>query len=125
VNVERSSGVLFPRSHPDASALRGVAYGVVLLSKAMAIELAPYNVCVNSVCPGYILTDPAAEGGMFEEEIGEYTSKIPMDRYGRAEEMAGAFAFLGSDEASFIAGTELGSGRGPVNVPQHHKQLGR
>jgi 3-oxoacyl-[acyl-carrier protein] reductase len=92
----------------------------------MAIELAPYNVCVNSVCPGYILTDLAAEGGMFEEEIGENTSKIPLDRYGRAEEMAGAFAFLGSDEASFIAGTELGRGRGPdlPGIGQERKPTG-
>jgi 3-oxoacyl-[acyl-carrier protein] reductase len=81
--------------------------GVVLLSKTMAIELAPYNIRVNSVCPGFILTDLQLESGMAEEEIRDYTSKIPLNRYGRVEEVANAFAFLASDEASFITGTEL------------------
>jgi 3-oxoacyl-[acyl-carrier protein] reductase len=81
--------------------------GVVLLSKTMAIELAPYNIRVNSVCPGFILTDLALEGGMSEEEVRDYTSKIPLGRYGKVEEVANAFAFLASDEASFITGTEL------------------
>lgn len=81
--------------------------GVVLLSKTMAIELAPYNIRVNSVCPGFILTDLALEGGMSEEEVRNYTSKIPLGRYGKVEEVANAFAFLASDEASFITGTEL------------------
>jgi 3-oxoacyl-[acyl-carrier protein] reductase len=81
--------------------------GVVLLSKTMAIELAPYNIRVNSVCPGFILTDLQLESGMAEGEIHEYTSKIPLNRYGRVEEVANAFAFLASDEASFITGTEL------------------
>ena len=40
-------------------------------------------------------------------EIHEYTSKIPLNRYGQVEEVANAFAFLASDEASFITGTEL------------------
>ena len=81
--------------------------GVVLLSKTMAIELASYNIRVNSVCPGFILTDLALEGGMSEEEVRGYTSKIPLNRYGKVEEVANAFAFLASDEASFFTGTEL------------------
>jgi 3-oxoacyl-[acyl-carrier protein] reductase len=81
--------------------------GVILLSKTMAIELAPHNVRVNSVCPGFILTELQLESGMSEETIRDYTSQIPLNRYGRVEEVAGAFAFLASDEASFITGTEL------------------
>jgi 3-oxoacyl-[acyl-carrier protein] reductase len=81
--------------------------GVVLLSKTMAIELAPYNIRVNSVCPGFILTDLQQEAGISEEEIRGYTSKIPLNRYGKVEDVANAFAFLASDEASFITGTEL------------------
>jgi 3-oxoacyl-[acyl-carrier protein] reductase len=73
----------------------------------MAIELAPHNVRVNSVCPGFILTELQLESGMSEETIRDYTSQIPLNRYGRVEEVAGAFAFLASDEASFITGTEL------------------
>jgi 3-oxoacyl-[acyl-carrier protein] reductase len=91
----------------------GLAYynaskaGVVLLSKTMAIELAPYNIRVNSVCPGFILTDLQREAGISEEETRGYASKIPLNRYGKVEDVANAFAFLASDEASFITGTEL------------------
>jgi 3-oxoacyl-[acyl-carrier protein] reductase len=81
--------------------------GGVLLTKTMAIELAPYNIRVNSVCPGFILTELQLESGMSEETIQDYTSLIPLNRYGRVEEVANAFAFLASEEASFITGTEL------------------
>src|SRR5215213_2890230 len=86
--------------------------GVILLTKTMAIELVPHNVRVNSVRPGFILTELQLESGMSEETIQDYTSLIytsliPLNRYRRVEEVAGAFAFLASDEASFMTGTEL------------------
>jgi 3-oxoacyl-[acyl-carrier protein] reductase len=104
VNMASTNGVL---GEPGLAPYNASKAGVVLLSKTMAIELAPHNIRVNSVCPGFILTDLALEGGMSEEEIRAYTSKIPLNRYGRVEEVANAFAFLASDEASFITGTEL------------------
>jgi 3-oxoacyl-[acyl-carrier protein] reductase len=104
VNMASTNGIL---GEPDLAHYNASKAGVVLLSKTMAIELAPYNIRVNSVCPGFILTDLTLEGGMSEEEIRNYTSKIPLGRYGRVEEVANAFAFLASDEASFITGAEL------------------
>jgi 3-oxoacyl-[acyl-carrier protein] reductase len=104
VNMASTNGIL---GEPDLAPYNASKAGVVLLSKTMAIELAPYNIRVNSVCPGFILTDLVQEGGMSEEEIRDYTSKIPLNRYGRVEEVANAFAFLASDEASFITGAEL------------------
>lgn len=104
VNMASTNGIL---GEPGLAPYNASKAGVVLLSKTMAIELAPHNIRVNSVCPGFILTDLALEGGMSEEEIRDYTSKIPLNRYGRVEEVANAFAFLASDEASFITGTEL------------------
>ena len=104
VNMASTNGIL---GEPGLAPYNASKAGVVLLSKTMAIELAPHNIRVNSVCPGFILTDLALEGGMSEEEIHAYTSKIPLGRYGRVEEVANAFAFLASDEASFITGAEL------------------
>ena len=104
VNMASTNGIL---GEPGLAPYNASKAGVVLLSKTMAIELAPHNIRVNSVCPGFIFTDLALEGGMSEEEIRAYTSKIPLNRYGRVEEVANAFAFLASDEASFITGTEL------------------
>jgi 3-oxoacyl-[acyl-carrier protein] reductase len=104
VNMASTNAIL---GEPGLASYNASKAGVVLLSKTMAIELAPHNIRVNSVCPGFIFTDLALEGGMSEEEIHAYTSKIPLGRYGRVEEVANAFAFLASDEASFITGTEL------------------
>jgi 3-oxoacyl-[acyl-carrier protein] reductase len=104
VNMASTNGIL---GEPGLAHYNASKAGVVLLSRTMAIELAPHNIRVNSVCPGFILTDLQLESGMSEEEIRGYTSKIPLNRYGRVEEVANAFAFLASDEASFITGTEL------------------
>lgn len=104
VNMGSTNGIL---GEPGLAHYNATKAGVILLSKSMAIELAPYNIRVNSVCPGFILTELALEGGMSEETVREYTAKIPLNRYGKVEEVANAFAFLASDEASFITGTEL------------------
>ncbi|MDQ0338312.1 3-oxoacyl-[acyl-carrier protein] reductase [Caldalkalibacillus uzonensis] len=104
VHMASSNGILGEAGLAHYNASKA---GVILLGKTMAIELAPYNIRVNSVCPGFILTELALEGGMSEETVKNYTSKIPLNRYGKVEEVANAFCFLASDEASFITGTEL------------------
>ena len=78
--------------------------GLLLLTKTMALELAPYHIRVNAVCPGFILTDIQREAGIPEEMIKEYIKKIPLGRYGTPEDVASAVLFLASDEASFITG---------------------
>jgi 3-oxoacyl-[acyl-carrier protein] reductase len=104
VNMGSTNGILGEEGLAHYNASKA---GVILLTKTMAIELAPHNVRVNSVCPGFILTELQLESGMSEETIQDYASLIPLNRYGRVEEVASAFAFLASDEASFITGTEL------------------
>lgn len=80
--------------------------GVLLLSKTMALELAPHRIRVNALCPGSIAT------GIIKETPPEFHAayardKIPMGRRGLPEEVAAAYAFLSSEDASFITGAEL------------------
>jgi 3-oxoacyl-[acyl-carrier protein] reductase len=81
--------------------------GVLLLTKTMAVELGPQGVRVNCICPGFIDT-PLNRHLAGEEEMATYErERIPLGRRGNAEEVGAAFAFLASDDASFVHGAAL------------------
>jgi NAD(P)-dependent dehydrogenase (short-subunit alcohol dehydrogenase family) len=81
--------------------------GVLQLTRSMAVELGAHGVRVNCLCPGFIDT-PLNRGMADEAQFQAYAdAAIPLRRYGNAEEVAAAYAFLASDEASFVHGAAL------------------
>ena len=61
---------------------------------------------VNAVCPGYVMT-PMQEAEYTPEMIEAVNAKIPLRRHARPEEMAGLFAYLASDDATYITGATI------------------
>jgi NAD(P)-dependent dehydrogenase (short-subunit alcohol dehydrogenase family) len=81
--------------------------GVLQLTKTMAIELGRQGIRVNCLCPGFIRT-PLNDAISDEAFVAAYErDKIPLGRAGTPEEVAAAYAFLASDDASFIHGEAL------------------
>ena len=79
--------------------------GVIGLTKATAREVASRGITVNAVAPGFIETDMTA---VLSDKVKEASvSQIPLGRFGEAEEVAAAVAFLASDDAAYITGQVL------------------
>ena len=76
--------------------------GVIELTKSMALELAP-KIRVCAVAPGYVLT-PMQRAEYTDEMLEAVNGKIPLRRHAQPEEVASLFAFLASDEASYLTG---------------------
>jgi NAD(P)-dependent dehydrogenase (short-subunit alcohol dehydrogenase family) len=104
VNISSvSANVAFPkRAHYSASKA-----GVSALTRALAIELAPYQVRVNAVAPGPVATNLIPELTESADFRRQVTKGIPAQRMGTAEEIADTIRFLLSDRASYINGTVL------------------
>ena len=85
--------------------------GVVLLTKAMAIDHGWQGIRVNCICPGDVdtpmLPEDAQQRGMRWEEYLTSAANRPMGRIGRPEEIAKAVIFLASDDSSFVTGAVL------------------
>jgi 2-deoxy-D-gluconate 3-dehydrogenase len=88
---------------PSYSAAKG---GIVQLTKSLAIELAPHNIQVNAIAPGWIETDmtAAVRSSPMNDEI---IARTPAKRWGKADEIVGATVFLASRAADFVTGVTL------------------
>jgi NAD(P)-dependent dehydrogenase (short-subunit alcohol dehydrogenase family) len=105
VNISSQLGLVgMDDSSPQYQASKGA---VRLLTKLTALQYAKERIRANSVHPGPIIT-PMTEGRRADPTIfARMTSRIPLGRYGEAEEVAYGVLYLASDESRFVTGSEL------------------
>uniref|UniRef100_A0AC35U068 3-oxoacyl-[acyl-carrier-protein] reductase FabG n=1 Tax=Rhabditophanes sp. KR3021 TaxID=114890 RepID=A0AC35U068_9BILA len=117
-NVVNVSSVNGMRSFPGVLAYNISKAGLDQFTRCSALELAPYNVRVNSVNPGVTVTNIHKTGGMDEEAYKAFLihsqSTHPLGRAGETTEVANTIAFLSSSAASFITGSTV-----PVDGGRH------
>jgi 3-oxoacyl-[acyl-carrier protein] reductase len=87
-------------------------FGVIGMTKTWSRELGRFNIRVNAVCPGFILTEMVKK--MPEKILEGLAAKTPLGRMGQPEDVANLYAWLASDEASFIHGAAISVDGGMV-----------
>ena len=91
----------------DTVAYHSAKGGVVNFTRAVAAELAKYNITCNAICPGYFETELTKEV-LNTDDFKEYMKNtVPMQRYGKAGELNAGAIFLASKEASYVTGVVL------------------
>lgn len=105
INTASVAGV---HSHPYSAAYCASKGGVVLLTKALAVEYGRKGIRINCVCPGGIET-PMIQQFKLPDGVSEAAlAKImPLGRFGQPQEVAGTIAFLASDDAAYINGATI------------------
>jgi NAD(P)-dependent dehydrogenase (short-subunit alcohol dehydrogenase family) len=92
------------RAHRGMVAYDASKGGIEAMSRALAIELAPYGIRVNSLVPGLIATNPSHLEPAAKKRRDE---TVPLGRGGTADDMAGPALFLASDDAAYVTGATL------------------
>lgn len=110
VNISSTAGQRGEAFYSQYAASKGA---VQSLTKSLAVELAPYNIRVNCVAPGWFVTDMSKDA-IEKDQDGIIVKQIPLGRIALPEEIAGAVLFLASELAGFITGEILNVNGGSV-----------
>jgi len=104
VNMSSQMGHI---SGPKRSVYSMTKFGLEGLTKGMALELAPYNIRVNTVCPTFVVTPMTKKFLKDKKFKKDMLSNIALGRFAEMSEIASAVVFMASDAASMITGTSL------------------
>jgi gluconate 5-dehydrogenase len=106
INIASSAGFLLRPGIPN-SVYAGTKAGIIMFTKAFAEELAPYNIYVNAVAPGYLATPLAKDRLSNPETLTNILSFTPLKRVGEAGDVIAPVVFLASEASNFITGQTL------------------
>jgi 3-oxoacyl-[acyl-carrier protein] reductase len=113
INISSTAGQRGEAFHSHYAASKG---GILALTKSLAVELAPYNILVNAVAPGWVDTDMNTEVFADEKFRQAVLESIPLKRIATAEDVAGAVLFLASDLSRHITGATINVNGGSVLI---------
>jgi NAD(P)-dependent dehydrogenase (short-subunit alcohol dehydrogenase family) len=101
------SSILAQQAAPTRTVYCATKGAIEALTRAMALDLADFNVRVNAITPGLIETNAMLAGFPNEKLLNDVRDHIPAKRFGTPEELAQAILFIASTDASYINGTTL------------------
>ena len=104
-NVVNVGSISAPRASPGGISYSTSKAAVEMLTRVMALELAPLGIRVNAVAPGVMETRMTEKTRADPQHVAYILRRVPMRRYGRPEEIAGPVAFLASSLATYVTGT--------------------
>lgn len=105
INMSSIVGLTSSEHGPAAACYTTSKTGVVGLTRAMAYELAEYNILVNAVAGGRISTEMSAANNPYYNDL--HMKLIPMKRFGTTQEVADVFAYLASDKCTYMTGDTI------------------
>ncbi|MCK7520139.1 MAG: SDR family oxidoreductase [Ignavibacteriales bacterium] len=113
INISSTAGQRGEAHYSHYAASKG---GMISFTKSLASELGPFNINVNSIAPGWVLTDMSKSALSNKKILDEELKKIPLGRIATADDIAGPVLFLASDLSSHINGEVLNVNGGSVLV---------
>jgi len=109
INITSLAGLVGNAGQSNYSAAKA---GIIAFTKSVAREVAPLNITVNAIAPGFIITDMT--NGLPQETKDFILTRIPLKRFGTPEDVANLAAFLASEQASYITAQVIGVDGGVI-----------